>query len=652
MADDRGPGLTNLPKKEWPDVETKPDEKPIEALKPGSTAHSRVLNMLNKQIEYSEREMDKFYSRWNIAEYKAQAYISLGDHDETLKTLNNDKGKPPKAVAIIVPYTYATIATIVTYLLQTFAGRRPLWQLNCYRGDNGPDAARQMEMVLQYNADHTRFVKELYTFLTDGQLYGVSVFKTYWLEQQRLRTRWKDGTSSRNLETVYQGNEVCTIDPFMFFPDPRVPMTAVNRRGEFVYWRSFVGKHQLLQKQADGIYSYVNSIPVGTPDRTAQTRSQRSKLSGGESIPGRDATRYGGEDYYQEDQGTVIIVPKELGLGESEKPERWIFTWINKAQIVQAEPFTHDHDMHPVAVAEPYTLGYGFGQIGMADMIGPLQDLISWFFNSHVDNVRRALNDMIIVDPMRVEIEDLKKPGPGKFVRLKAPIIGSSMDAVIKQLSIVDVTGGHMRDAQEIVRIGQLLTAVTDNVMGIQQAGGRKTATEVRTAIEAGSSRLAALARLISAQALVDVAEQMVMNIQQFMTEDFYYNIMGAEGIANSIHIKPDQLIGDFNFPVHDGTIPLDRIALLDVWKEIFVATRDDPVLNTQYDRGKMFEYMAELGGVKNLNAMKLSPQVVPDAVAQAAGANGAIPAGTPRTAPSSLIQALGGPPPRANGVL
>lgn len=652
MADERGPGLTNTPKKEWPSVEVAPDERPIAALKPGSTAHARVLDMLNKQIDYSEREMDKFYSRWNIAEYKAQAYISLGDHDEALKTLNQDKGKPPKAVSIIVPYTYATIATIVTYLLQTFAGRRPLWQLNCYRGGNGPEAARQMEMVLQYNADHTRFIKELYTFLTDGQLYGVSIFKTYWLEQQRMRTVWKDGTSSRERKITYQGNEVCTVDPFMFFPDPRVPMTAVNRRGEFVYWRSYVGKHKLLEKQADGIYSYVNDIPVGTPDRTAQTRSQRSKLAGGEAIPGRDATRYGGEDYYQEDQGTVVIIPKELGLGESERPERWLFTWINKARIVQAEPFTHDHDMHPVAVAEPYTLGYGFGQVGMADMIGPLQDLISWFFNSHVDNVRRVLNDMLIVDPLRVEMEDLKKPGPGKIVRLKAPIIGTSMDAVIRQLPIVDVTGSHMRDAQEIVRIGQLLTAVTDNVMGIQQAGGRKTATEVRTAIEAGSSRLAALARLISAQAMVDVAEQMVMNIQQFMTEDFYYNFVGAEGLDNSIHIKPDQLVGDFNFPVHDGTIPLDRIALLDVWKEIFIATRDDPVLLQQYDRGKMFEFMAELGGVRNLNAMKLAPQVVPDQVAQAAGAAGAIPAGTPRTAPSSMIQALAGPPPRANGAL
>ena len=32
-------------------------------------------------------------------------------------------------------------------------------------------------------------------------------------------------------------------------------------------------------------------------------------------------------------------------------------------------------------------MGYGFGQPGIIDYMAPLQDLMSWLVNSHMDNV-------------------------------------------------------------------------------------------------------------------------------------------------------------------------------------------------------------------------------------------------------------------------
>ena len=40
---------------------------------------------------------------------------------------------------------------------------------------------------------------------------------------------------TRELKTIFEGNEIATIDPFSFFPDPRVPMTELSREGEFVF---------------------------------------------------------------------------------------------------------------------------------------------------------------------------------------------------------------------------------------------------------------------------------------------------------------------------------------------------------------------------------------------------------------------------------
>ena len=653
-------GLGTKPRSEWPKVPKNLDMKKL--MEPGSGSHSKVIEYVKKRLKFSEEKMSQFDSRWRIAELKSQAYISLNDYEQTLKQANQDKGKPPKALSIIVPLTHAINSTIVTYLLQVFAGRRPIFPIQNNK-ENTAETAQLMEMVLQYNADHSRFLKYLHLFLNDGQTYGVSIFRVLWQEEKRRRTRFltDQGTGeqimSRNVETTYQGNMIESLDPFMFYPDPRVPMMDVARKGEFVFWRAFTGLHTLKRMEAvppeEGGYFYVNAAGRVLPTDTRT--NGRSRLAGGDSTPGMSGdTR--GEMFCQEDQGTIEIIPAELGLGESDLPEKWQFTILNDKQIVQAVPFESDHGLHPVAVSEPYATGYGFGQPGMADLIGPLQDLISWFVNSHVDNVRKTLNDMFVVDPMRVEIEDLRNQEPGKLIRLKMPILGQDMRAAIQQLQVTDVTQNHVNDVKELIRIAQMLAAVNDNTMGIQQAGGRKTATEVRTALEAGASRLSALARIISAQAMVDLREMMCLNIQQYQDQDFWVNVTGQEGMNNPVQVKPEMLVGDFNYPVHDGTIPLDKVALLDVWKEIFTVTGQDPALVGRYDRGKMFEFMAELGGARNVESMKMRPEqaIIEQALSgQLKGVGPGPLQGAMMGAggPSPMINAMGGPPPANRAV-
>ena len=305
---------------------------------------------------------------------------------------------------------------------------------------------------------------------------------------------------------------------------------------------------------------------------------------------------------------------------------------------MQARPFEADHDMHPVVVIEPYSMGYGFGNLGAVDYLSPIQDSLSWLINSHMDNVRTVLNDMIVVDPSMIEMQDLKNPEPGKLIRLKKFAQGRDIRSVIQQLQVTDVTRGHIKDFQLLMGVGDGLAAVNDNLRGQFDSGGRKTATEVRTSGEAGASRLAAQARLISSQGMVDLAEQMSLNIQQYLDEEFYYQITGMEGLEKSIVaqakdgglvITPDMLVGDFNYPIHDGTLPLDRIALLDVWKEIFIAVSSDQELRGAFSISKIFEYIAELGGAKNIESMRLDINSAPEGQLNAAAAAGnAVPVG------------------------
>lgn len=646
------PGLSNVSQEEWPKLSAKElEDKPINLVKPGSPRHTTVLDYLVKRINMSERKMSQFYSRWRVAERRVQAYIDLNDYERLLKSQNKDS-KSPLATEITVPYCFATQATIVTYLVQTFLGRKPIFQIDNYKGEAAQNA-QKMEIVLQYNADATRLQKHLFQFFNDGELYGLGVLRTAWKKKQAMRTNFSKplvdpGNSpflqglinavgggprkTRALRTVYEGNDVCSVDPFMFFPDPRVPMQDVNRRGEFVWWRSYEGKHTLKQMEADGTFSWVDYAPK-MPRTSARTdgegpdASARAVLSGGDATPGlNNSSSFTGSDFYQVDQGTVMIIPAELGLGASTQIERWLFTIVNKGQIVQAVRFDADHDMHPVAVTEPYSMGYGFGQPSLHDYAGDMQDTMTWFINSHIKNVRTAINNMFVVDPSMIEMQDLKNPKPGKLIRLKRAAYGQDVRGALQQLTVQDITRTHVNDMQLFMRLGDALSAVNDNVRGLQDAGGRKTATEVRTAGEAAASRLASHARLISSQAIVDLTEQMSINLQQYLSDEFYISIVGQEGNTVPLRVSPDQLAGDFQYPVNDGTLPLDKVALLDVWQQIMIACMKDQELRQQYSVPKMFEYAAELAGARNIAAFKiaggaqinLQPTEAVDAAAQA----------------------------------
>ena len=70
-------------------------------------------------------------------------------------------------------------------------------------------------------------------------------------------------------------------------------------------------------------------------------------------------------------------------------------------------------------------------------------------------------------------------------------------------------------------------------------------------------------------------------------------------------------LTGDFHYPINDGTLPLDRVALLDVWKEIFMGVAQDQQLRSQFDVIELFKYTAELGGAKNIERFQV--QAMPD---------------------------------------
>jgi hypothetical protein len=106
---------------------------------------------------------------------------------------------------------------------------------------------------------------------------------------------------------------------------------------------------------------------------------------------------------------------------------------------------------------------------------------------------------------------------------------------------------------------------------------------------------------------MVDITEMMVLNTQQFISDEFYLKVVGREG--QETHIRTEDLMGDFIFPVHDGTLPLDRVALVEVWQGLLAQILADPELRQEYSAGRIFEYTAELGGAVDIQNYRNSAE-------------------------------------------
>ena len=135
--------------------------------------------------------------------------------------------------------------------------------------------------------------------------------------------------------------------------------------------------------------------------------------------------------------------------------------------------------------------------------------------------------------------------------------------------------------------------------------------------MQAGASRLSQLAVRISAQQLRRMAQQMIINTQQLMPDEMWVEVTGDDGRWTSNKVTPDMMVGSYNFQVTDGSLPVDKMALTEVWKEILFGIAQDPELRQRFSLAEIFKYTAELGGAKNIDSFERppEPQIAPPGV-------------------------------------
>ena len=597
-------------------------------LRPASQEHQRLLKEVYTRALESSREMSKRYDSWRKVDKTLTAYVKLDETEEHIKSV--DDRKP---VSIVVPYSYATLETILTYFVTAFL-ENPIFR---YEGSGPEDivGAILLEKVIEQQTMQFKTALNLHTMFRDSLSYGMGVVTPTWdrkwgwkavLQDQGFMSalfgRFMNTGKVRGREEtiLFEGNRLKNIDPYSYLPDPNVPIHEVQQ-GEYVGWIEQTNYMKLieLEKNDSDIFNvkYLKGIGSGGRSQFNKTKSDSGR-----------SERYGNNSAYGSDMATNPIdvvwmywtlIPKDQKLGSSEYPEKWLLGLAADKVLICAKPLSLNHNMYPVAVCAPDFDGYSATPVSRLELMYGMQEALDWLFNSHVSNVRKAINDMLIVDPSLINMADLEDPKPGKLIRMRRSAWGRGVENAVKQLQVNDITRTHIQDAASIIEYMQRTSAATDSVSGmIRKSGERVTAQESKSTTQNALSRLTKSAKIASLQAMQDIGYMFAVHTQQLMSKNTYVKATGSwanvlkkeYGDKSRLNVTPFDLIVDYDVVVKDGSTAVGGD--IEGWIEIFRIMIQQPQMYQTFDMVRIFKHIARIMGAKDINEFILQQGPVP----------------------------------------
>jgi hypothetical protein len=238
----------------------------------------------------------------------------------------------------------------------------------------------------------------------------------------------------------------------------------------------------------------------------------------------------------------------------------------------------------------------------LQDTIHALQDTITFLYNSRIESVRRSLDNHIVVHPMYIDMAALESRSPIIQLAKNAPL--GDMRQVVQQLETKDVTGSHFNDAELLRSTMQFVTGVNDNAMG-QYSGGRRSATEARSANAGSASRMKIIHQMAWQCAWAPLGKMMLSNHRQGISEETFRKVLGESNMPLFSLFAPSDpsvLVGNEDFFVFDTTLVSEKGFLAQSLQELVIAMMNSPELAAAqgFDLQKAVLEIQHLRGIQN----------------------------------------------------
>lgn len=579
------------------------DERVIDALREDEVQR-RLQSLVSGCFRLSGAAWSNRYSAWQAAERRFKMVSSFMDRT------SSGAEQYPFSENIVAPFTYSIIQSIKSYLLAVFTQRYPIFEVRPLDGTN-EERARLVEALLDYYFRMQGGIRILDNFFLDVLRYGIGIMKVVY-ERRVERKRPKYLVEGLDLAmpvdeevVTYEGPRTVNVDPFSFYPDPRTSLERFQE-GQYCGHLLYVPYWWLKIKERQGVYAFVDEISpftnailqnlsdsppfnvIGIPDWLPQTQEEMKKH---------------GMVMIQE--LWIRLIPSDYGLSDSDEVEMWVLTLANQNKIIRAEPSPYSHDRFPFVVGLYLSDAHSNDPVGLVELLMPLQDICSWLINSHIENVKKVLNEVFIFDPSRIDPRDMEMWEPGMRIPLRPEAYGTPVTDAIFQVPVQLYTSQHLNTLEIILDYMQRLSGAGDILMGMFPAT-KRSATETAHVAQMGVNRMQALAQNLSASAIIPWAEMQLALLQQFLRREVYIRVLGMPATMKMseavIKVSPQDIQGRYFFPLHDGTAPLDPQKNADLWLQLFELIGRVPSLSERFDIVEIFRYMVAAMGVRNID--------------------------------------------------
>lgn len=622
------------------------DEQIKEALNPDSRFHDNLLQHVKRLTDLSRAHMSKHYDLWDRNDAIIRGERIADEQDRKA----DKRGEPVK---MILPFTYAQVQTFIAFFTLLFNQRSYFYEIETdeVEVEPAPTPERDAQALLDRELSRNMFSQVQYQSFLNLARCGFCVIKTSWEEetmQVKESTAVPETTdftgatipAQTNVSTTTkykkQGNKLVAVNPYKFFPDVRFPLSRFQE-GEFCASEDEYSVTRLKKMQADGMITNADKIQSFKAETDVSRRMYSytaSQTSGIKtlSVPGgvgagwcvvTEIQVWIDPQKFKEDNGTNPF-------GSDLEPDMYVIWYANDQTILRCEKMNYPHGKFCYDLGEYSSDQFRVVNESLAEVIGALQDVATWFLNSRITSVRKIIDNKLVVDPLGIEMQDLKDRSP--VIRLKEGMASrGGVDSFIKQLEVQDVTSSHVTDVQTLWSFMQISTGINDNALG-QYNGGRRSAAEARTVNAGAASRLKTIATVLWETLFVPLGEKMLSNLVDNLALESFQRAVGKDADQTRLDAFKQEGVPGFVFEFFDGTAPSEKGYIAQSMQDLLLGLLSNPqtamMLGQEPFRSLIVE-IADLRGIRSPERFLPPVQpIIPTNVTPITGATGG---GTPQ---------------------
>lgn len=536
-----------------------------------SSFHRKLLDMCLDDIKASRAIMSKKYPDWDLQDqvYRGERSLDKDDIKEARQ------GKPTK---MVVPMTNSQVMVFVSFLFLLFKQNSNPFELEPSGSEDYGSKWKDCEAVLKRDWSKSYGSRILFQYLLDTARFGTAPLEVRWDKQSINAWVVRDqpqqsmiggvpvfAPAKAGYETIikFEGNLVRNVSPYRWFPDTTFPVCDFEK-GNFCGTEEDFTMAGLRQLEKDGHVQGVKWIegPVKnwSSARGAETRNSWSWDGSGAWDNTSDNAKVIVTKMRKKIVPSQFMLDGDRKLGDEEFPLLFTIWYANDNRIIKLEECREWHGSFGSAVGQ-YTPDMHHSLTnGLADLIYRLQDVISWFVNSHITSVRRVIQNRNVINPALVEMKSYDGDGD---IFMRKGVGRMDPRLAVSQLPATDVTSGHMSDVQVLNSIMQMVTGVNDQMQG-QYTQGRRDATQSRVVAAGAAGRLKMHGHLLWEAGIGRIGSLMLSNSRQSLSLNSFARALG--GSPDTLEQRyamfkgtPEEVIGADDYLGWDSTLQSEK---------------------------------------------------------------------------------------------